>query len=212
MLRSELSDLWLNLIVPYYQSADKAGELFEEIVTSYSEKSRYYHTCEHLKDLFKLSVEYGHRLENVEVVRFAIFYHDIVYKSSRSDNEIKSAALAKSRLGELNVFDDQIETIEKFILSTKRHQPLECSFPNDLLYFLDFDLSILGASSEVYDRYAKAIRMEYNQFPDFLYKPGRKKVLKRLLEKPFIYRTSDFKTKYEAQAKKNLHNELTLLS
>ncbi len=212
MLRSELSDLWLNLIVPYYQSADKAGELFEEILNSYSEKSRHYHTCEHLKDLLQLSVEYGHRLENVEVVRFAIFYHDIVYKSSRSDNEIKSAALARSRLGELNVFEDQIEAIEKFILCTKRHQPAECSFQNDLLYFLDFDLSILGTSPDVYDGYARAIRMEYKQFPDFLYKPGRKKILKRLLQKPFIFKTADFKAKYEEQAKKNLQNELILLS
>jgi predicted metal-dependent HD superfamily phosphohydrolase len=211
MIRNELYDLWLNLIVPYYQSADKAGELFEEIFNTYSEKSRHYHNCDHLKDLLQLSVEYGHRLENVEVVRFSIFYHDIIYKRSRRDNEARSADLARTRLRELNVFEDQIELVTQFILATKNHQPVPIKFEKDLFYFLDFDLGILGSDEKTYDRYAKGIRIEYRQFPDFLYKPGRQKVIKHYLEKPFIYHSDDFKERFEEQARKNLDAELKSL-
>lgn len=211
MIRTDLYDLWLNLIVPYYQSADKAGELFEEIFKCYSEKNRHYHNYDHLKDLLQHSVEYGHRLENVEVVRFSIFYHDIIYKSSRRDNELKSAELARIRLKELNLFNDQIDLVEKFIIATKNHQPVSVPFEKDLHYFLDFDLSVLGADEKTYDRYAKGIRMEYRQYPDFLYRPGRQKVIKHYLEKPTLYLSKDFKERFEAQARKNLLEELRSL-
>jgi predicted metal-dependent HD superfamily phosphohydrolase len=40
---------------------------------------------------------------------------------------------------------------------------------------LDADLSILGKDLDTYLAYTKMIRKEYSIYPDFLYKPGRKK-------------------------------------
>lgn len=65
------------------------------------------------------------------------------------------------------------------ILATKKHELLNDSA--DLKLFLDFDLSILGTSAEVYQRYSQAIRKEYSWGPYFLYRKGRKKILENFL-------------------------------
>ena len=212
MIQNELKELWLNLIVPYYQSADKSGELFEEIIKSYSGKNRYYHTCEHLARMLELSLEYGHRLENIEVVRFAIFYHDIVYKTSRTDNESQSATLASARLKQLNVVEENVNAVVQFILATKKHQLVESRWKQDLAYFLDFDLSVLGWQESEYRKYVSGIRLEYKQFPDFLFRSGRRKVVKSILNKPTIFLTSEFRTRFEMQAQLNLKAELDSLT
>lgn len=76
---------------------------------------------------------------------------------------------------------------------------------------IDFDLAILGSPIARYNLYSELIRKEYRKVPTFLYKKGRKKMLKHFLEKPFIYSTSTFKILYEKQAKKNLQAELNSL-
>lgn len=55
--------------------------------------------------------------------------------------------------------------------------------------------------------YTKQIRKEYSIYPDFLYKPGRKKVLEHFLQLENIFKTDYFKTKYEVQARKNIESE-----
>ncbi len=47
----------------------------------------------------------------------------------------------------------------------------------DINYLLDADLSVLGKDRETYLVYTQMIRKEYSIYPDFLYKPGRKKFL-----------------------------------
>jgi predicted metal-dependent HD superfamily phosphohydrolase len=211
MICDELNEFWLNLIVPYYQSADTAGELLEEIIRAHSGRERYYHNCEHLGRMLEHTVEYGHRLENVEVVRFATFYHDIVYRSSRRDNESKSAVLARKRLEQLQVPVANIQRIVQFILATKTHAPVPCDLPRDLSYFLDFDLSVLGSDPDTYAAYSRAIRQEYKQYPDFLYRSGRRKVLKSLLTRSTLYLTPEMQHRFGRQARINLTTELAWL-
>ena len=44
--------------------------------------------------------------------------------------------------------------------------------------------------------------------PTFLYKRGRRKVLKSLLERPHIYHSTLFKNALEAKARENMKREL----
>ena len=78
----------------------------------------------------------------------------------------------------------------------------------DVNYFTDADLSILGTSSSDYENYTGQIRKEYSAYPDFIYKQGRRKVLKHFIEMARIYKTPYFFDKYEHQARVNLTNEL----
>ena len=82
----------------------------------------------------------------------------------------------------------------------------------DTNFFMDADLSILGADKDPYFKYAGQVRKEYKYFPDFLYNPGRKKVLKEFLKMGNIFKTKYFQDKYEEQAKVNITDELKSLS
>ena len=76
---------------------------------------------------------------------------------------------------------------------------------------VDFDLQILGRSWDIYEMYYKQIRKEYRIYPNFMYHPGRKKVLQHFLAKEVIYQTETFRTKYEKQARENIEREIELL-
>ncbi|MFD2921463.1 hypothetical protein ACFS6H_17175 [Terrimonas rubra] len=94
------------------------------------------------------------------------------------------------------------------ILATKAHQ---ASTDPDTNYFTDADLSILGQPWEVYETYYKNVRKEYAMYPDFLYNPGRKKVLQHFLSMDRIFKTNHFFGLLEAPARANLQREWTLL-
>ncbi|PZT98199.1 MAG: hypothetical protein DI622_22645 [Chryseobacterium sp.] len=145
------------------------------------------------------------RISNYLNISFSVFYHDIIYDSSSKSNEEKSADFAKERLQQLNINETDISEIYHQILATKAHQN---SDNKDLNYLLDADLSILGKDLEIYIDYTRKIRKEYSIYPDLLYKPGRKKVLKHFLEMENIFKTDYFREKYEKQARKNIEWEI----
>lgn len=88
----------------------------------------------------------------------------------------------------------------------------ELSKDSDTNYFIDADLAILGSAPAQYNIYATMVRKEYRQYPDLLYKPGRRKVLEHFLQMPAIYKTAFFRERYQQQAKENLAAELNMLS
>jgi len=184
------------------------SSLWNEIETSYSEKGRYYHNLLHLENMFKELEEVKNNISDFTAVSFSVFYHDIIYDATSKSNEEKSAVKAEKRLTELHINNDKITIISEQILATKSHQKSDYEDTN---YLLDADLSVLGKDFKTYLEYTQNIRKEYSIYPDFLYKPGRKKVLKHFLELESIFKTDYFKDKYEMQAKENIAAELGLL-
>ena len=188
------------------------AQLYDELIRAYAQPSRHYHTQKHIEALLAWSGEYKSQLQHPTVVDFAIFYHDAVYKASRSDNEEQSARIAKERLAQLHFPMEEINAVSEFILATKTHTLNTSVYAADLMWFLDFDLSILGAEEEAYFEYVKQIRSEFKIYPDLLYKPGRRKVLQHFLNKEFIFKTEEFRTRFEEKAKMNLRQELERLT
>ena len=200
MIRNE----FFNAVNTYGSSADTTSNLWQEIERQYSEPSRHYHTMVHLQNLISELQPVQSRFENWNMVVFAVAYHDVIYKASKSNNEEKSADLAMKRLRGIAAPEDLVLRCKEFIVATKRHQPVD----DEIDLFTDADLSILGSSPDNYRIYTNQVRKEYSIYPDLLYKPGRKKVLLHFLEMQTIYKTSFFREKYEAQARRNLQNEL----
>lgn len=180
-------------------------KLWNEIGNNYSRKSRHYHNLQHLENMFEEIDAVRNQIEKFDNISFSIFYHDVIYDATSKLNEEKSADVAKERLESLGVNNNDIQQVYEQIVATKSHQKSE---NKDTNFLLDADLSILGKSSEVYSEYSRQIRKEYSIYPDFLYKPGRKKVLQHFLELENIYKTEFFKSKYETQARKNIEFEL----
>lgn len=187
------------------QDQNLIEDLWSEIENKYSEKGRHYHNLEHLENMFSELDFVKDKISNFSLISFSVFYHDVIYDATSTINEEKSAEFAELRLKKLNVSQDPIEKISAQIIATKSHQQSE---DNDTNYLLDADLSILGKDLETYLDYTKNIRKEYFIYPDLLYKPGRKKVLKHFLELENIFKTEIFKKKYEVRAKENILFEI----
>jgi predicted metal-dependent HD superfamily phosphohydrolase len=176
-----------------------------EIKKKYSEKGRYYHNIHHLENMFLELENVKDQISNFPALSFSVFYHDIIYDASSKRNEEKSAEFAAIRLQKLNAGTSITASVTAQIIATKAHL---LSDDNDTNYLLDADLSILGKDAETYQSYIKNIRKEYSIYPDFLYKPGRKKVLLHFLELDHIFKTEYFKDQYEISARKNIKFEL----
>lgn len=185
-----------------------AEKLWEELKAAYSQKGRHYHNLSHLTHMLKETRLVLHELSNPASFLNSIFYHDIIYNVRKKDNEEKSANMGMQRACDIGLGIKGAELSRQQILATKSHATSE---DMDTNYLTDIDLSILGATSGVYQNYTAAIRKEYSIYPGFLYRKGRKKVLKHFLEMDSIFKTDLFREKYEAQAFKNLKAELDLL-
>lgn len=203
-----LKDRFIQLCSPFTKNQDLIARLWKEIETKYTEKGRYYHDLLHLERMFEELEAIKDSISNFSLVSFSVFYHDVIYDATSKSNEEKSASTAKKRLTELGLSKEETAIVSNQILATKSHQNSENS---DINFLLDADLSVLGKDWKTYLDYTQKIRKEYSIYPDFLYKPGRKKVLRHFLELESIFKTEYFKGKYEVQAKENIEKELQLL-
>ena len=150
--------------------------------------------------------EYKEELKFPNEVLYSIFYHDIVYKATRNDNEEKSADFAIKILPASTTLNSGL--VYDMICATKLHQKNDVIDTN---WLIDFDLKILASDVNKYETYYQQIRKEYKIYPDLLYKPGRKKALQHFLANDFIFQTEVFSDKYETQARLNIQKEINTL-
>jgi predicted metal-dependent HD superfamily phosphohydrolase len=178
----------------------------EELVAAYTAPGRHYHNLTHIEDCLAALA----RVENLsplerETLSEAIWWHDVVYDATRSDNEELSA-----RLAEQHAYENLRQEVGRLIRLTKTHDVQ----PDDRLgaILISIDLSILGAEPARYDAYSAAIRQEYAHVPDGDYRAGRARVLKQFAARPFIFPDAGFAEAYDRQARENLARELASLA
>lgn len=205
--RTALKERFLNLFHRYSENETYALECWKELEQQYESASRHYHNLEHLAHMFTELEAVKTQVKQPETLDFAIFYHDIIYKITSSENEHQSALLFEKRMA--NTTFPYTQEVKDLIEATREHTFSE---DPDINILLDLDLSILGKSPEEYQNYCANIRKEYSLYPDFMYRNGRIKVLKRFLALDAIYKTAFFKSAYEVQAQINLNFELQLLT
>ncbi len=203
-----LENIFFDLLKKYINDESLVSRFWSEIEENYSGSKRYYHTLQHLENLLQILTPIKAKINDWDTLLFTLFYHDVVYNATKSDNEEKSAELAFSRMKTIGVENSKIEICQTQILDTKKHLP---STDSDSNYFTDADLSVLGQDWETYSNYYKSVRKEYAIYPNILYNPGRKKVLKHFLAMDSIYKTDYFYQEFEQKAKENLERELGLL-
>lgn len=182
-------------------------KIWNEINENYNEKQRTYHNLSHIYSLFQLLDKAGFTNNN-PILEWSIWYHDIIYDSKRKDNEKQSAILFQKSCSAF-LESELVEAVSTVIESTEKHFPL--SEAKEVKWMLDLDLFILCSPASIYESYSKAIRQEYKWVPGFMYKKGRKKVLRSFLDRERIYFSDYFYASYEEIARTNLANELKQL-
>lgn len=206
----DLKTAWNQLAKEINLPSDKEAACFRKFTRKYGEKHRAYHNFSHLYSMFDL-LKNDTKLKKQDLIkiRLCIWFHDLIYTIGNKKNELHSAEKARDFLKPY-ISEKMLESVYQIIISTAKHFPLENNYCNHLL--LDIDLGVLASDSETYQQYTKAIRREYRMYPDFLYKPARKNILTKFVEREYIYFTDTYKTNYEAQARENLNQEIAELS
>jgi predicted metal-dependent HD superfamily phosphohydrolase len=177
----------------------------DDLIAAYTASNRYYHNLAHVEDcLDKLARVDDLSAAEREILTEAIWWHDVVYDPTRSDNEELSA-----RLAEQHVAAHVREEVGRLIRLTKTHQVEPADKLGAIL--ISIDLSILAAEPSRYDAYAAAIRKEFAHVPDDAYRSGRADVLSRFAARPVIFPDAAFALACENKARDNLARELASL-
>ncbi len=175
--------------------------VYQSLDNAYAEGHRHYHNKSHIKatlghlDEVKAMADYPLEIE------LALWFHDAIYRPFSSTNERDSANWACIFMTQNQASDDMISRVKELIMATCHNAPTSTI---DQSLMVDVDLSILGASSDLYASYERWIRLEYRWVPGFIYRRKRKALLGYFLAQKPIFKTTHFQQKFEAQAIKNL--------
>lgn len=199
--------IFLNLIEKYCEDQNYNLQCWAEIEGHYTTESRYYHNLYHIANMMEELNPVKSRIGDLDTLLFAIFYHDIIYQPTETNNEHKSALLFNKRVSKTSFAN--LDRAMAHIEATKTHQ---VSLDNDTNYLLDLDLAILGKSARIYGEYCNSIRKEFKMYSDSAYRKGRAKALNHFLKMDSIYKTEFFQRAYETQAINNLKWELRKLT
>lgn len=187
--------------------------LIAELEQRHSGPERGYHSWRHPVALMALLDEVRGQLADPLAVECAIVLHDAVYDPVRSDNERRSAALARELLAGV-VPPATLERAVRLIEATERHRVPEGLAPDeaaDLRLFLDLDLSILGADEAAFDAYEAGVRHEYRHVPQPAFDAGRAAILADFPTRDRLFLSPWGQARFEARARDNLRRSLARL-
>ena len=188
------------------------AELEPELKAAYH--GRAYHNWAHITYLMAEFHRMAPHWQNPEAVETAIYWHDAIYEPMSPTNEADSAALMRERLegrAEPAVIDDAFA----LILATASHETpsdMRRDLAEDCALFLDMDMSILGSDEAAFDNYDAAIREEFAEIPDAIYRPRRAEVLSGFLARERLFLTEIYQRSHDAQARQNLKRAISRLA
>jgi predicted metal-dependent HD superfamily phosphohydrolase len=181
---------------------------YEKVIRGWKSWGRRYHTLEHLNACLRQFDEFRELAQYPAEVEIALWFHDAVYKTRKSDNEAKSAEWAAEFLSAHGASREVIDRVTRLIMATA-HNVKDLS--GDATLVVDVDLSILGQTREIYDQFEKNVRKEYWWVPRKRFVAGRTAILKSFLDRPKIYYWPVMREKLEARARENLERAIRAL-
>jgi predicted metal-dependent HD superfamily phosphohydrolase len=182
--------------------------VYQELATLYAQPHRHYHNLGHIAAcLAEFNAARSLALQPL-ALELAIWFHDAVYDPHAPDNEECSAALAARRLSEAGGVRELREAVAVLVLATKAH---DGALHVDAPLLVDVDLSILGRTAEEFAQYERQIRAEYAWVPEATFAAKRAELLERFLDRPHLYWTEPFRSKYERPARANLEGSIRKL-
>lgn len=201
----ELRSVWRQL------AGQGHDHLLDGVLAHHREPHRRYHTPTHvmwvLRHIAALAAA-GEATTDLTAVQLAALWHDAVYDAAASDNEARSAALARSAAAELGWPASRQQLVQRLVLATAGHIPTD----GDEALLVDADLAILGAPAQEYTAYVTGVRAEYAHVDDDSWRAGRSAVLGGFLAQPHLFTTATMRAQREERARANITAELAGLA
>lgn len=194
----------------------RGSAVFDSIEAAYGSERRKYHTLEHigwglhrLDDMADEAKSRGAKFQAREwdLIRWAFWFHDFELEGSPND-EANSATAARLALSAAGGPLLDCATVGRLIYATE-HERIPLA--HDAAVICDADLSILGAPDDAFDHYEALVREEWAHVPDLLFATARAVILKRFVDRPWIYMTDYGRTRWERKARANLARSLAKL-
>lgn len=183
--------------------------VFDELIKAYSSPERFYHNLTHIEDCLSIFDQTRSLAAHPEEVELAIWFHDAVYDTERSDNEQKSAEWSEAVIKQVGLGSAIAKRVSYSILATRHNQEVKDS---DAQLMVDVDLSILGREPNGFWQYEKNIRKEYAWVPDQLFRQKRTEILSGFLENQHIYYHQKYREMFEEKARLNLKQAIARLT
>ncbi len=196
---AHLTDRW-NALLP------GAAALGVELLDRYQHVGRRYHDARHLLEVLRHIDELGAFAVDSRAVELAGWFHDAVYDASRSDNEEASARFAEDALPSYEVPPHTVAQVARLVRLTAAHDPEQGDADGAVL--CDADLAILAADALRYAEYVQDVRAEYHRVSEQTFRERRSEVLRSLLQRPTVFRTTQGIVRWETKARRNVESEL----
>lgn len=186
------------------------------LLDRWHETGRIYHNVRHLADVLSRVDELAEETHQPDLVRLAAWYHGAIFSAASSvayatqggEDEVASAALARTELVELGVPEKAADRVKALVTALARHKPLP--HDDDCAVLCDADMGILATEPQRYKAYLIDIRQEYAHIPVRDYLEARQRILAKLLDRKALY-TSPLATGWEDAARQNLAAEAARL-
>jgi predicted metal-dependent HD superfamily phosphohydrolase len=186
-----------------------AQDLHSRLLTAWAEPARRYHTQQHLEEGLTLADIWGEQLSRHEKAELDLGFwlHDAILDPRGTENERKSADMARAELAKLGIHEQTPERIAALVMATAHGTPVPAGdYVVDLL--LDIDLAIIGAPAARFAQYEAQVRDEYSFVDDAAYQVGRGKVMGHFRAMAFNEPSTLYRTVYGStllpQARVNL--------
>lgn len=184
---------------------------FKRLRSAYKGPGRHYHTFKHIADCIRfVNRHYGSGFD-ASLVKFALFFHDVVYDVKRKDNEELSALQWESYAKKSSIYrriHGKYKLVADLIRMTAQHSVPEGS---SLLYKMmsDADMHIFLCPDHHYLEYANNVWKEYSVFGREGYLTGRLAFLDTVDPQTMFYTHQAKRLVHHAVA--NLDLERTIL-
>lgn len=196
---------WLELCRRVGARGDVAGA-GAALLGRWAEQHRGYHDLAHLDEVLARVGQLAAEAAEADTVRLAAWFHDAVYDPTALDNEQRSAELATTSLSSLDLTPDQVGEVARLVRLTAGHD-VGPDDPDGAV-LCDADLAVLASDPLRYASYVEGVRREYAHLDDAGFVAGRTQVLRRLLDRSTLFRTSYGRATWEAAARANVTAEL----
>ena len=181
---------------------------FDAIAGHYRESHRRYHTPEHVDHCLRQFDLVGGMLEEPDAVELAVWYHDAVFDTEGTDNELRSAQLFEAHASQC-MAPTLVRTVHGLIMVTvhSREEPTT----RDQCFMVDIDLSSFGLPWLEFLRDSVAVREESPHLSDEVFYAKQRKFLTTLLSREHFYFTAFFRERHEQRARDNVSRYLASL-
>lgn len=196
--------LWRRCLMPGAES--DTHTVWDAVKVNYAQSHRKYHNQHHLALCLEQLDLVAHEIKPLDQVEMGVWFHDLVYKPGRPDNEMRSATLFRNFADQV-ISHDFVDAVVDLILVTTHKEPP--ANQNQQL-ICDIDLASFGYPWQRFLEDSANLRAEFQGSEDEYYL-GKRHFLEALLQRPKIFLTQFFNDRYERQARDNIQRFLSLI-